>query len=57
MCIIFFIARDQLDLLNSPLSPAYKLILASNRDEFYSRPAEEASWWNNVDHVVAGKLI
>jgi uncharacterized protein with NRDE domain len=49
MCILFF----KLDAANSP-NP-YRLIIASNRDEFLSRPAKEVSQWTwKTSKVVSG---
>lgn len=39
MCIIFSIVNG------NPQPGGYKLIIASNRDEFYSRPASIAKEW------------
>ena len=33
----------------------YKLVLTSNRDEFYERPTENMHWWNSSPRVLAGK--
>jgi uncharacterized protein with NRDE domain len=33
----------------------YPLIVAANRDEFYSRPAEKASFWKDHSELLAGK--
>ncbi|GAB0088076.1 Transport and Golgi organization protein 2 [Sergentomyia squamirostris] len=44
MCILFFIANA------NPAEDGYKLILASNRDEFYGRPALVASAWTDHNH-------
>ncbi|PNS13805.1 Transport and Golgi organization protein 2 [Sphaceloma murrayae] len=36
--------------------PAYALILASNRDEFVSRPTAQADWWDQPNqHVLGGR--
>ena len=32
----------------------YPLILLSNRDEFYNRPTEQASFWKDAPHVLGG---
>lgn len=46
MCIIFFAYKSH---------PQYKLILAANRDEFYERPTENASFWRSYPHVLGGR--
>ncbi len=48
MCLITFAYR---------VHPEYKLILAANRDEFYSRPTRKAQFWNqeNLPNILAGK--
>lgn len=51
MCILFF------DFEPFPETSAYKLILASNRDEFYDRPTAIASFWNDNTNICAGKTI
>ncbi|MBW1999976.1 MAG: NRDE family protein [Deltaproteobacteria bacterium] len=33
----------------------YDLILAANRDEYYDRPAEPASWWPEAPHLLSGR--
>ncbi len=33
----------------------FKLVLTSNRDEFYERPTESMHWWNSSPRVLAGK--
>ena len=35
--------------------PAYKLIIASNRDEFFDRPATGIHFWENTPDLLAGK--
>lgn len=35
--------------------PQYKLIFASNRDEFYKRNTAPAQFWNDNEHILAGK--
>lgn len=35
--------------------PDYKMIIAANRDEFYSRPTAKASFWENHPLLLAGK--
>lgn len=49
MCILFFIVTP------NPLPHEYKLILASNRDEFYARPAVAAAEWKECEHVLGGR--
>ncbi|KAL7743001.1 hypothetical protein ACLKA6_011365 [Drosophila palustris] len=49
MCVIFFCANSQ------PNSDGYKLILASNRDEFFARNTQTAvKWSSGSDHVYGG---
>ncbi len=35
--------------------PDYPVILAANRDEFFERPTEAASFWNDDPSILAGK--
>ena len=35
--------------------PKYKLIFASNRDEFYQRNTAPAQYWDNAPNILAGK--
>ncbi len=46
MCLILF-SYDK--------HPAYKLIFAANRDEFYERPTRPAQFWNGSPDLLAGK--
>lgn len=46
MCLIVF-AHD--------CHPRYRLVLAANRDEYFSRPAAPASFWPDAQHVLAGR--
>lgn len=45
MCLIVF-AYD--------LAPDYRLVLAANRDEFFTRPAAQAHWWRKPE-ILAGR--
>ena len=51
MCILF-IYRNQ-----NPSSGSYRLILVSNRDEFYERPAKPAHYWKDQSGNLGGKLL
>lgn len=46
MCLIVFAWK---------IIPSTPLIVASNRDEFYDRPATPANWWKESPHVFGGK--
>jgi uncharacterized protein with NRDE domain len=35
--------------------PEYRLIVAANRDEFYTRPTESMRWWSEVTGLLAGR--
>ena len=35
--------------------PKYPLILLANRDEFYSRPTAQASFWSEDPEILGGK--
>jgi uncharacterized protein with NRDE domain len=35
--------------------PAYPLVFAGNRDEFYDRPTAPATYWDDAPHVLAGR--
>ena len=42
-------------LLATEPTKKYKFVMASNRDEFYSRPTESAHWWKEPQGFLAGK--
>jgi uncharacterized protein with NRDE domain len=46
MCLIVFAWQ---------VIPGMPLIAASNRDEYYDRPAAPADWWDNAPQVYAGR--
>ncbi len=46
MCLILFSYNNH---------PDYKLILASNRDEFFNRPSLSLSLWDNSESILAGR--
>ena len=46
MCLIVF-AIDR--------HPRYRLILAANRDEYYSRPTDAACYWPDAPRILAGR--
>ena len=48
MCLILFSYNSH---------PDYKLILASNRDEFYNRPTEQAAFWGESGNILAGRDV
>uniref|UniRef100_A0A182P6N0 Transport and Golgi organization protein 2 n=1 Tax=Anopheles epiroticus TaxID=199890 RepID=A0A182P6N0_9DIPT len=49
MCILFVYVDD------SSAPGRYRLVLASNRDEFYSRPAKTAAPWEENPRIVGGR--
>lgn len=46
MCLIFLSVKQH---------PAYKLIIAANRDEFYERKTAAAHFWVDHPHIVGGR--
>ena len=51
MCIVF------LYFCNKAISDGYQLIVASNRDEVYSRPTATARFWTENPNILAGTYI
>ena len=51
MCILFcYIADDNIDI-------GYELILLSNRDEDFQRPAIQAHVWKNTKYALGGSIV
>jgi uncharacterized protein with NRDE domain len=46
MCLIFFSLRNH---------PTYKLVVAANRDEFYSRRTAAADYWSDHPELLGGR--
>ena len=46
MCLVFFDYNTH---------PAYRLIVAANRDEFYDRPTAPAVFWDDAPDLLAGR--
>ncbi len=46
MCLILFAFQ---------LHPGYQLILAANRDEYYTRATAPSAWWDDAPWLLAGK--
>lgn len=46
MCLIIFAYRSL---------PGFRLVLAANRDEFYSRPTRQVAYWDDAPGVLAGR--
>lgn len=51
MCILFLYFCD------NPSPNGYRLIMASNRDEFYFRPTAHAKFWEENPSIIAGRSI
>ena len=49
MCIVF------LSLSSDPKVDGYKVIIAFNRDEYFSRPTQEAHFWKENPDIISGK--
>lgn len=56
MCILFMYVANQVKGASTAVSP-YKLIIASNRDEKFSRPTKPACFWEGPhdSHILAGQ--
>lgn len=50
MCIVFIFRNPDAD------SDSYRLILTSNRDEYFKRPALLAHYWKNHPECLGGML-
>ena len=48
MCLIYVAWRRH---------PRYRLVVAANRDEYHSRPALPAHWWDDAPGVTAGRVL
>ena len=46
MCLIFLSVNNH---------PTYKLVIAANRDEFYNRKTEAASFWKDHPEILGGR--
>jgi len=46
MCLIYVAWR---------IAPAYRLVVAANRDEYHARPAAPAGWWDDDADILAGR--
>jgi uncharacterized protein with NRDE domain len=44
-------------LLAWRVNPQFPCVLAANRDEFFSRPAEPAQWWPDHSQLLAGRDV
>lgn len=51
MCILFIYVNNN----GQPVPGEYKLVLASNRDEYYTRPAKAAAPWEESPFVIGGR--
>nr|XP_029724233.1 transport and Golgi organization protein 2-like [Aedes albopictus]XP_029724241.1 transport and Golgi organization protein 2-like [Aedes albopictus]XP_029724245.1 transport and Golgi organization protein 2-like [Aedes albopictus] len=51
MCILFIYVNNN----GEPVPGEYRLVLASNRDEYYTRPAKEAAPWDESPFVIGGR--
>lgn len=51
MCILFIYVNNN----GKPIPGEYRLVLISNRDEYYTRPAKEAAPWDESPFVIGGR--
>ena len=51
MCILFLYYCDK------PSADGYRLIVVSNRDEYYDRPTATATFWEKNPKIIAGKIV
>lgn len=57
MCILFIYVNSGHGGDGDPVLGEYRLVLASNRDEYYARPAKIAGPWDESPHVIGGKFL
>lgn len=55
MCILFIYVNSGHGGDGDPVFGEYRLVLASNRDEYYTRPAKIAGPWEESPHVIGGR--
>ena len=46
MCLILFAWNSH---------PDYSLVVAANRDEFYERPTQSMSWWDDHQNILGAR--
>lgn len=54
MCLFFIYLGNW---SKTPTKKLYKLIIANNRDEFYSRRAVPCTFWDSPSHILAGREL
>lgn len=50
MCIIFISSVQH-------MNGGYRLIIASNRDEYFDRPTLSANYWAENQNIIGGKTL